>query len=384
MQEIHLEPWESISETVKAWLPMIEQRKYPALEGQPETGKFYRLYPEGAVSANMGPYHGNLRVGEEPENLIVYFNGGGVSWNAYTAARPNGLFTAGLKERFYFNECEWLGDGVIDNGLASRREDNPFRSWSVIELPYATGDFHCGNGDFPYTALDGSHRILPHHGWRNTMAVIDLAKPWVGEPKRLLIAGSSAGGWGVSLMAEDVISAFPNTEDITCLVDSSLAFKDDWRAVARDVWQAPEHIWQRLHSDNIMLDSYSALYRAHEGKVRCLFDCSIRDCALANTQNSFDGMGPVFTREAGDKIQRGLRELMKTMQREMPGSGLYFFDLPSSDPTADEMGLTQHTILENPATFDNRVDGVSVAEWLFRAVNGRVETIGAALLDQRK
>lgn len=376
MYDIKLEPWESISDLVKSWLPHLEQRKYPKLDGEPEIGKACRLYPDGCLAGNCTPYHGTLRLGEDQDKVIVYFNGGGVSWNEYTAAHPNGLFNANQKDRYYFNECEWLGDGVIDNGLASRREDNPFRSWTVIDLPYTTGDFHCGNGDFPYTALDDSRRILPHHGYRNTMAVLEMAKHWVGTPQKLLIAGSSAGGWGVSLMAEDVIRFFDGCEDITCLVDSSLLFKKDWADIARNVWKAPAHICDRIISDNIMLDSYTALYNTFGNKIRYLFDCSIRDVALVMTQNEFDGNGMTPSKESGILLQKNLKKLYKQMTEKMPGFGCFFFDLPSGNAATDSMGLTLHTILESPLQFEHMVEGETISSWLWKAVNGEVKQIG--------
>ena len=51
------------------------------------------------------------------------------------------------------------------------------------------------------------------------MAVLRMAKEYIGTPKKLLIAGTSAGGWGTSLMSEDVIRFFEGCEDVTCLVD---------------------------------------------------------------------------------------------------------------------------------------------------------------------
>lgn len=382
MKEIHLEPWERISETVKGWLPIIEQRLYPVMPEKPETGKFYRLYPEGCLSANCTPYHGSVRIGEEKDNLLIYFNGGGVSWDAYMAAHPNGLFNAGQKDHFYFNECEWLGDGVLENGIASREEGKPFRNWSVINLPYSTGDFHCGTGDFPYIALDGSKRILPHHGYTNTMAVLQMAKEYVGIPKRLLIAGTSAGGWGTALMAEDVIRSFDGCDDVTCLVDSSTALKENWKEIARDVWQAPEHIVSRIHTEDLMLDSLEALYHTFRGKVRCLFDCSIRDIALAGLQNYIDGKEMKATRESGEQLERRLLQICRYMQETMPGSACYFFTASSGDTVQDELGLTKHGILEDAMAHEIRSEGKTVIEWLVNAMNGRVENIGLSLFGQ--
>ena len=66
------------------------------------------------------------------------------------------------------------------------------------------------------------------------------------------------------------------------------------------------------------------------------------------------------------------------MQKEMPGSACCFFNLPGS-PASQEMGLTMHTILENPAFFDHKIEGKSVCGWLFDAMNGEVYDLGMNL-----
>ena len=207
-----------------------------------------------------------------------------------------------------------------------------------------------------------------------------MAKQWVGTPKRLLIAGSSAGGWGVSLLAEDVIQAFDGCEDITCLVDSSLAYKKDWKDIAKKVWQAPEHICKRLHSDNIMLDSYTALYNTYGDKIRYLFDCSLRDVALVMVQNEFDGNDKIPNEEDGIHFQQNLKLLYEQMKQQMPGFGCFFFHLPSGDPATDNIGLTKHTILESPLQFEHTVEGETISSWLWKAVNDEVKQIGVNLL----
>lgn len=380
MQEIHLEPWEKISDEFKKWLPIIEKSRKPEMPDAPEIGKFYRLSPEGCLSGNGKPFHGTIRLGEQPDKLLIFFGGGGVSWNEQTAARPNNLFTAHMKETYYFNDTEWMGDFLPSNGICADREENPFLDWTMINIPYSTGDFHCGAGDFPYTALDNTLRILPHHGYLNTMAILRMAKRWVKSSKTLLIAGVSAGGFGVALMAEDVIGEFPDCENITCVVDGSLLLKDDWGRIAREVWKSPEHIWKRLTGDNITLDSLAALHNKFGDKVKYLFTSSTRDALLVSCQNALDGKGLTHDNASGLRFQKDLGTMCKQLIERIPNVGLYIFDSPIDNEEYRKSDLTKHCVLDSPHMFEHREDGKTPCEWIMRAIEGQVERTGLGLL----
>ncbi|TDL69359.1 hypothetical protein E2R58_09365 [Paenibacillus amylolyticus] len=376
MQEIHLEPWEKISDELQKWLPIIEKKKYPEIPEEPELGKVCRMYPAGCLSGNGTRFHGNLRLGKDPGKLLIFFNGGGVSWNEYTAARPNNLFTSHLPDSYYFNTTDWMGDYPLNNSIFAVREDNPFQEWTIINIPYSTGDFHCGAGDFPYIALDDTRRTLPHHGYLNTIVLLRMAKRWVKSPETLLIAGVSAGGFGVSLMAEDVISEFPECADITCVVDSSLLLKEDWSRVAREIWHSPEHIWKRLTGDNITLDSYSALYQKFGSRVKYLFASSTRDALLVQAQNALYGKGQLYDKASGLRYQSTLKEMCNKLVELIPTAGLYIFEHPMNEPEYHEAELTMHCILDSAHMFEHREEGKTACEWIMSALHGRVERIG--------
>ncbi|OUP80675.1 hypothetical protein B5F07_20235 [Lachnoclostridium sp. An169] len=377
---IKQEPWEKMSDEVKQIWTEIVKKNCPEMPENPEQGTFYRIFPEGCVTGLNETYHGTIRIGKDPKKLIVFFNGGGLSWNAYTAAYPATLFSLHMPELYYFADVEYMGDGIIKNSIGSERKENPFKDWSVINILYATGDFHAGEGEFPYTALDGTDRLLMHHGRKNTLSLIEMAKQWLGEPETLLIAGPSAGGFGVALMADDIIEQFPTCKNITCLVDSSILIMDGWREIARDVWHAPEHIWKRLHSDNIMLDSYEALYQKYGEKVKYLFCSTIRDAQLSRMQNKMDGKALVIDKEGGIKYYALLQKVAKQLQEKVPGIGLYISDKKLDDPGTREAEVTQHCFLDTTSMLDYEMEGITPARWIYNATQGCVENVGLRLL----
>ena len=339
--------------------------KHPELKGEPEIGKWYRITPAGTKSSDGSEWHGLIRLGTE-NKVVVYFFGGGASINGYTSERGNEFFATTAS----------VQDFVASGGIGSDAEENPFKDWTFLVLPYASGDFHSGTGEYHYTD-GGKEKIVYHNGYNNYSAFMDAAKPYVGEPDTLLVTGFSAGGFATSLLADDVIDRFPSAENITVCVDSSLLLYDGWHETAVDLWQSPEEISERLTTDNIVLDSLTALHEKRGDSVKILFDCSYRDDTLMQYQ-SFINTGKMDkTKALGDQFQADLSAMVAGLQENIPGVGIYIWNY-GEDP---ETHNTQHTIISSNV-FDKLEDGVSVADWIYAAVNGDVQSHGLALLER--
>ncbi len=339
--------------------------KHPELKGEPEIGKWYRITPAGTKSSDGSEWHGLIRLGTE-NKVVVYFFGGGASINGYTSERGKEFFATTAS----------VQDFVASGGIGSSAEENPFRDWTFLVLPYASGDFHSGTGEYHYTD-GGNEKIVYHNGYNNYSAFMDAATSYVGEPDTLLVTGFSAGGFGTSLLADDVIDRFPSAKNVTVCVDSSLLLYDGWHETAVGLWQSPVEISDRLTTDNIVLDSLTALYEKRGDSVKILFDCSYRDDTLMQYQ-SFINTGKMDkTKALGDQFQADLSKMVAGLQEHIPGVGIYIWNY-GEDP---ETHNTQHTIISSNV-FDKLEDGVSVADWIYAAVNGDVQSHGLALLDK--
>lgn len=376
MFELNLEPWEKLPENFNVLASLIKKICNPLMPDEPEIGKLYRIYPEGCISGNGTAYHGNVRIGQTPKKLIVFLNGGGGSYNEYMAARPSNAFTGGLADTFYSNDGEWIGDYFLREGMNKEQDSNPFLDWSMIHILYCNGDFHAGDGELTYTARDGSQRIMPYHGYRNALAVIRLAKQYLPDPDELIIAGSSAGGFGVSLIADDIIQAFPDCQNITCCVDSALGIKADWQGVAEKIWHSPLHIAEHLKSDNLVQDCLLALHEKYRDRIKILFLCSVRDALLAVNQSALDVTYEKASLESGRRFQQDLTKMCEVLREKIPGIGLYIFSGPMDAPGYDNQLLTLHCALNNYFLFSRQENDKTVADWLLAAVAGQVEQIG--------
>ena len=342
-----------------------------------QTGEWFELAPDGAVCGDGSPLSTRMRLGKE-NKVIVIFYGGGISFNEYTAARPYIGFTVDAEPGFYSSNAEdqipyWCNMGIGDSAAA-----NPFRNWTIVVIPYATGDFHIGNAEFPYTAADGTEAVLLHHGYDNYRAIMEEAMGYITEqPEELLVAGWSAGGYGAAMLTEDLMqNYFPDAGHVTLCVDSSLLVLDDWTEIFSEVWNASDIFTDKIRSDNLIVDFMSYLYETYGDRMTFLYVGSVRDGALAKYQTFFD-IGVYAADNRNVSVYTAyLRVMIRQLQKKIPTIGIYLFDNLPFSLRPNQFWLTQHTILETRTFFWRLTDRISVAVWLDQAVRGNVSSHG--------
>lgn len=343
----------------------------PEIIQNPKIGEWYRITPEGAVSSDGSEWHGLFRKGSE-NKVIVYFYGGGVSTDAYMAAKPEGA------DGGFYNP-KLTNDGLEAMGIGSSDANNPFKDWTMLVLPYSTGDWHCGTGGFQYTDTDGGERILYHHGYTNYTLFMQEAMKYIDTPDELLITGFSGGGFAAALLGNDTISNyFPNVKNTTVFAEASFLLNENWRDIAENVWQAPNEISERLVSDNIVLDSLRALSKDHPD-TKILFSSSVRDNALSSYQNYYTNGVLETSNEIGDVYQENLKLMVRDLQ-SIPNTGVLIWDGYNDK---EGTNLTGHTLMFMPMFYSDSLHGITMAEWVMDGINGNVRNHGIDLLDEQ-
>ena len=257
--------------------------QYPKLKNNPKVGKWYRVTTSDMKTSEDDRYRAFFKKGSE-NKVLIYFAGGGVSVNEETA-RDDTYNTKEVAIDMLANVTMNMG------GLASEVEGSPFKNWSIILFPYATGDFHAGTGEFHYTDKDGKEKILYHNGYVNYSETMSMVMEMAGLDNidTVVVTGYSAGGFGAALLSDDVFTNyFPNAKSKNVLVDASLLLNNNWHSIATDVWQTPKEISDKLVSNNLTLDCFVSLHEKYGDDIHLLFDCSTRDGDLAKVQNYFD------------------------------------------------------------------------------------------------
>ncbi|HXQ24697.1 MAG TPA: pectin acetylesterase-family hydrolase [Candidatus Acidoferrales bacterium] len=130
--------------------------------------------------------------GSDVNKLLVYYEGGGACWDYNTCSAHAETATTGPSH----NPAN-ATSGFFDLSNPA----NPFANWSMVFVPYCTGDVHWGNATTTYTdPSDSSKSITIHHnGWPNAQVVEKWTREHFVNPDVLFVAGSSAGGYGALL-----------------------------------------------------------------------------------------------------------------------------------------------------------------------------------------
>jgi hypothetical protein len=117
--------------------------------------------------------------------------------------------------------------GVAETSAA----DNPFREFTQVIVPYCTGDVGWGSADTDYRFEwpPGSGKeiswTIRHRGFDNIVAVLDsLASTYADAgmaPDTVVLAGGSAGGYGVLLTLPELTDRLPRRARTFLLSDSA-------------------------------------------------------------------------------------------------------------------------------------------------------------------
>lgn len=348
--------------------------QYPEIKENPKTTKWYRVSDKEMKDSEGNSYHALFKKGSE-NNVLVYFAGGGVSVNE-EMAKDDTYNTKLVKPDFLANITMNMG------GLASDAEGSPFKDWSMILFPYATGDFHAGTGEFKYIDKDGKEKTLYHNGYNNyTLAMREiLEKAEIGNPDKVVVTGYSAGGFATALLSDNIYTNyFPNAKSKNVLVDAALLLNDDWHSIATNVWKTPKNISDKLTTNNLTLDCLKALNEKYGNNIHLLFDSSTRDGDLAKVQNYFDTGVMDVNEDKGDIYQQTLKDTIPEFKKA--NVSLFIWD--GVGWYNDTRNLTAHTIIATPAVwlpFEKQKK--SIAEWLNDAVNGELKDYGINLINK--
>ncbi len=358
--------------------PMLEEgaMAYPHV--------WYRVPLSEGLSGDGSDYHIYLKAARS-DRLVVFFSGGGVAWNDFTAARPvtGGKVMAGLPNFYWNNLRPFTQIMNINIGITETGNDqNPFEDWSFVIVTYTTGDFHVGDNDYTYTDKDsGETGVVHFHGYRNFLAAMKKTKEYFPEPKKLLIAGDSAGAFAVPALAAQVMDDwYPACEDVTCFSDSGQLCYEKWRDTAQIIWKAGQELCDAIVSPNITLDWYRRLYGKKGDHIRYLYACSSHDYLLSAYYN--DIINKEFTSDA--EIQKAFHDQLITMLdglKEITPSFTFFLnEFPNLMVMKRGMkGGTAHTAVRERIFYLPGPEGISMAKWLADCVEGNCRDIGMSL-----
>lgn len=141
--------------------------------------------------------------------VVIDFIGGGACWNASTCSIADAIFSDSVDPLIkQFQEGKEHKKGIYDHD----REDNPFKDWYHVTIPYCTGDIHWGNNVVEYKPTSGKPFKINHKGAVNTRFVLDWIYKRFSKPETILVTGCSAGAYGSILWSAHIANQYKNSK----------------------------------------------------------------------------------------------------------------------------------------------------------------------------
>lgn len=214
----------------------VDAAKPPAVPLTAPAGTWTWFDIEGSVCDDGTPT--GIAINPSPSagpdaDLLIYFVGGGACWDYLTCVMLN-TSTHGPFGRAQFEQQRNALNGSI---LDRARPQNPVAGYHMVVVPYCTGDLHAGDNVVTYQG--GSiKRVIHHKGHANVLAFLPRVAATWPSPRKLIMTGSSAGGYGATLNYDLFRTQFPQA--VSYLIDDSgpLFVGDAVPKTLRDAWYA--------------------------------------------------------------------------------------------------------------------------------------------------
>jgi hypothetical protein len=281
----------------------------------------------------------------DPEKVMLYFQGGGACFSEETCSFTDGNYKVTTGPDDFPSE----GTGIFDHANGA----NPLRDYTIVFVPYCTGDGHLGDATTTYS----EELTVEHNGFVNASHGLDHVVANFPDLTRLVVTGSSAGGIPAPLFGGLASDLLPDA-DIAVLADASGGYPSlpgINAGLGNALWGSFGNIpdWPELEGTT-----------AEEWGIPDLFafagnhDADIR---MARYDNAWDGVQVFFSALAGVG-EGGLPVVLDQNEQLAEDAGV---DLDVYVAPGDN-----HTILGRNALYDVEVEGVAFIGWLTTFVEG--------------
>lgn len=288
----------------------------------------------------------NLWVREaNPAKVVLYFQGGGA---CFSGEMCNVATSTSYDKTVTDDDNPARYGGMFD----FTETDNPVADWSMVYVPYCTGDVHLGDSTHDY----GNGVVIEHNGMVNARFGFDEMVRRFPKAAEILVTGSSAGGVPSPLFAGMAADKYPAAR-ITALADGSGAYPSQpavnsfigslWGAFdARPMWPATAN----LTPEQWGIPDAFIYAGAHAPKV-----------VMARHDHAFDGVQASFTAVAG-LASDDLDKLIAANGTKVEASGVNIADYLAPGKA--------HTILATPEFYTQSVNDVRFIDWFTDLVGG--------------
>lgn len=294
--------------------------------------------PADCMCGDGSEFHFWMRE-RNPAKVLFYFEGGGACFSPETCDPSNPAYKTAIGHDETLSD---LTEGIWDDTNPA----NPFRDWSVVFVPYCTGDVHIGNNTADY----GNGVTVEHKGYVNGVAALDTLAASFPDADHIVVSGESAGSVPDPLYAGLAADLFPEAR-ITVLADGSGAYPDvpGINALIGGLWGTMNAVpdWPVNEGQTVESWSFPGLFiQAGAHAPRITF--ARHDYAFDETQAFFSSLAGIA---ADDLVQ-----LIDKNEAQVEAAGV---NLLSYISPGDE-----HTILSDPELYSHEVNGIGLVDWI--------------------
>jgi hypothetical protein len=281
----------------------------------------------------------------DPTRVVLFFEGGGVCFSAETCGPASPIYTRKLA----------LDEEPRTGGIfATDAPENPFAGYSIVYVPYCTGDVHLGDRVNEYS----DSVTISHTGFANASKGLDTVIARYPDVEQLVVAGSSAGSVPVPAFAGLAADALPDAE-IIGFGDASGAYPDvpELNAQLGAEWGVLGNVPDWPVNEGLTAEEWSfpGLY-VQAGTTHPDITFARFDHADDRVQTFFSGLLGLDTSD--------LLATIDATEAQIEGAGV-----PVASYVAPGNG---HTILASDDLYDLEVEGVRLVDFLTTLLAGDV------------
>jgi hypothetical protein len=333
------------------WIPFPDTTCTDAVEIEPLPGVLQYRFSTSATGLAIS------WGAEASTDLVVYLQGGGACWDFVTCGGARSFGIEKTAATGPFGPQQFAAD-IYEKYPRSwvRRENLPasLRDATIVFVPYCTGDVHSGDEVTTYSFSELPSVTWHHAGHANVLAFLKRLGATFPSPRKLVVAGSSAGGFGSLSNYPAFRWYWPDAKGY--LVDDSgppLA-GDAIPEATRDAWYQSWNIGASLDP---FCPSCAADYsqglrelvrRYPEDRIALL--SHLEDSVIRGFFGTFTLAPPGLVPMPAEEFEAALRSLGTTVLDPATPNAKYFFSEGDAHPT-----LEDPTVVTTPAP---------LADWL--------------------
>jgi hypothetical protein len=284
-------------------------------------------------------------TGTPSSRVLLYLEGGGACWSDLTCFN---LMTASYISTGY-GEAEFTVESTDVTYLAEpggffdrTASANPFKDYSYVYVPYCTGDVFAGDAVQEY-----SGGTVHFEGWKNMGEYLSRIIPTFSGTDRVILGGSSAGGFGAALNWWRVQEGFGSVR-VDLIDDSGTAMPDD---ILGDAGVGLEQTWLSQWNVGAALPPGCTTCAADLSTIYGYYETAFpshRGALLSYTEDSvlptFFGISTAqFTEGLGEDIARYFAPTsnLKYFTNDAPGHVLFLTPTLTTSSTTVQQFITQ-------------------------------------------